>query len=103
MIKKITLFITVFLITINFAKAQNWGGGIDEERFNWGFSFQYIVSEYKLVKSKDWRTPYFDEEQGKYITDPLETLHSPTSPGFGIGFCFSIWTIIYDLNVKICL
>ncbi|RZL66921.1 MAG: PorT family protein [Pedobacter sp.] len=86
MIKKITLFITVFLITINFAKAQNWGGGIDEERFNWGFSFQYIVSEYKLVKSKDWRTPYFDEEQGKYITDPLETLHSPTSPGFGIGF-----------------
>ncbi|TKC05669.1 PorT family protein [Pedobacter polaris] len=84
--KKITLFLFVFLFTIGFANAQNWGGGIDDERFNWGFSFQYIISEYKLIKTKNWREPYFDMEQGRYVTDPLTSISSPTSAGFGIGF-----------------
>ncbi|RZL50824.1 MAG: PorT family protein [Pedobacter sp.] len=83
---KITLLLFIFLSMAGFAKAQNWGGGIDEERFNWGFGFQYIVSEYKLTKTKDWRTPYYDVEQNAYVTDSLKSLSSPTSAGFGIGF-----------------
>lgn len=92
MIKKITLLLSIFLTTLSFAKAQNWGGGIDDERFNWGFSFQYIVSEYKLTKVKDWRKPFFDSEgiaydsPGRYVTDTLTAVSSPTSAGFGIGF-----------------
>ena len=84
--KRITFLITVFILTANLAKAQNWGGGIDDERFNFGFSFQYIISEFKLIKSQQWRAPYFDAEQNVFVTDSLKTLTSPTSPGFGIGF-----------------
>lgn len=84
--KKIALSISVFLLSIGFVKAQNWGGGIDDERFNWGFGFQYIISEYKITKTKDWRAPFYDAEQGLYVTDSLKSLSSPTSVGFGIGF-----------------
>lgn len=86
MIKRITLFISFFLFSISFATAQNWGGGIDDEQFNFGFSFQYVVSEYKLTKIKNWRAPYFDVEQNAYVTDSLKSISSPTSAGFGIGF-----------------
>lgn len=86
MIKRITLFVSFFLFSVSFAAAQNWGGGIDDERLNFGFSFQYIVSEYKLTKTKNWRAPYFDVDQNAYVTDSLKSLSSPTSAGFGIGF-----------------
>lgn len=86
MIKGIALFLSFFLFSISFATAQNWGGGVDDERFNWGFSFQYILSEYKLTKTKNWRAPYFDVDQNAYVTDSLKSLSSPTSAGFGIGF-----------------
>ena len=86
MIKKATLFLFFFIIGIGFTKAQNWGGGIDDEQLNFGFNFQYVVSEYKLTKSKNWRAPFFDFEQNAYVTDSLKSLSSPTSAGFGIGF-----------------
>jgi len=84
--KKLTLLLLVFLTVSNFAKAQNWGGGIDDENFNFGFSFQYISSEYKILKKVDWRNPYFDTGLGNYVTDSLSAISSPTSVGFGIGF-----------------
>jgi hypothetical protein len=84
--KAITLFLVFFLFATNFIKAQNWGGGIDDEKFNWGFSFQYISSELKITKNKDWRKPYFDKELGAYVTDTLTAISSPPSVGFGIGF-----------------
>jgi hypothetical protein len=86
MSKKLTLFFLFFLIAINFTKAQNWGGGIDDERVNFGFRFQYISSEFKITKKKDWRQPYYDEFSGTYATDSLSSISSPTSVGFGIGF-----------------
>lgn len=84
--RKLTLFLTLVLFAVNLAKAQNWGGGIDEERFNWGFSFQYISSEYKIWKNKNWRDPYYDPTLPGYATDQLASISSPTSVGFGIGF-----------------
>lgn len=91
--KKTILILLTFLGT-TIAKAQNWGGGIDEQDFNWGFSFQYISSEYKIVKKPDWRTPFSDYEQnGRIITDQLMSISSPSSVGFGIGFVLN-----YRLN-----
>lgn len=83
---KFTLIIALFLCTAGLAKAQNWGGGIDEERFNWGFSFQYISSELKLWKNQNWRDAYFDPTLPGYATDKLASISSPPSVGFGIGF-----------------
>lgn len=96
MIKKYTLiFVCVFFAT-NFAKAQRWGRGIDDKSFNWGFTFQYVVSEFKLTKTQDWRKPFFDAETGVYVTDTLNSIASPTSPGFGIG-----WVMNKKINQNI--
>ncbi len=73
-------------------KAQNWGGGIDDEPFNWGYTFQYISAEYKVWKNPDWRNPYpnptyaipFDTRP--YLTDSLSAVWSKPTPGFAIGF-----------------
>lgn len=84
--KKLTFLLVSFLCTANLANAQNWGGGIDDDWFNWGFQFQYIVSEYKITKNKNWREPFRDPETNQLVTDQLNAVSSPTSPGFGIGF-----------------
>ncbi|RZJ72353.1 MAG: PorT family protein [Flavobacterium sp.] len=88
--KKLTFLLVSFLCTANFAKAQNWGGGIDDDWFNWGFQFQYVVSEYKLTKAKNWRDSFLDPETGQYVTDRLNAVSSPTSPGFGVGFVLNL-------------
>lgn len=83
----------MLLIVISLSKmgwAQNWGGGIDDEKINWGFSFQYISAELKLVKKPNWRSPFYDPELGAYVTDSLSSIVSPPTPGFGIGFLVSM-------------
>jgi hypothetical protein len=84
--KKITLVLFLITSTFTIANAQNWGGGIDEEDYNWGFSFQYISSEYKIIKKQNWRSPYFDKDLNQFVTDSLMSVSSPASVGFGIGF-----------------
>ncbi|RYF21359.1 MAG: PorT family protein [Flavobacteriales bacterium] len=84
--RKLLLIIIIFL-TASTTKAQNWGGGIDQEDFNWGFSFQYIASEYKIIRKPNWRDVFLDYEQNdRPITDKLNSISSPLSAGFGIGF-----------------
>lgn len=83
---KLTLLVLAFLFTINFAKAQNWAGGIDDDRFNWGYSFQYISAEYKIWKNPNWRTPFPDSSTGLPLTDSLNSISSNPTPGFAIGF-----------------
>lgn len=83
--KKALIAILLFC-SILAAKAQNWGGGIDTQDFNWGFGFHYVASEFKLVRTPNWREPFWDYEQNKYITDSLTSISSPMSAGFGIGF-----------------
>ena len=83
--KKLTLLLIVILFTINLAKAQNWAGGIDEERFNWGYSFQYISAEYKIWKNPNWRKPYNDIN-GNLTPNDLTSISSKPTPGFAIGF-----------------
>jgi hypothetical protein len=64
---------------------QNWGGGVDDEPFHFGFTFQFVSAEYKIMKKAEWRNQFPgppDEE-----TKPtLYSISSPVSPGFGLGF-----------------
>lgn len=83
--KKIIFLTIVLLFGVNFVKAQNWASGIDDDDFNWGYSFQYISAEYKIWKKSDWRTPVPDEF-GNPITSELTSISSKPTPGFAIGF-----------------
>jgi hypothetical protein len=82
---KLTFLIIAFLFTVNFAKAQNWAQGIDDDNFNWGYSFQYISAEYKIWKKADWRTPFTDNTFMQ-VTDSLSSISSSPTSGFAIGF-----------------
>lgn len=87
--KKPLLILLCFLFT-NAANAQNWGGGIDQQDFNWGFSFQYVLSEYKIINKPNWRQPFIntDPQEGPLgpVTPPLTGIQTKPSVGFGIGF-----------------
>jgi len=75
----------LFLHSTVFAQ-ENWGGGGDDKVLNFGFSFQYISSEYKILKKTTWRDPYFDQQVNAFATDSLISISSPVSQGFGLGF-----------------
>jgi len=85
MIKNLSLLIS-FLAISGAAAAQNWGGGVDDEDFHFGFSFQYISAEYKIIKNPNWRNVFFDPADGKQVTMPGTSISSPPSVGFGLGF-----------------
>lgn len=63
-----------------------WGGGADQNDLSFGFSFQYVASDYKIIKNPNWRAPFVDPQTGKYATDSLNSISSKASPGFAIGF-----------------
>ena len=85
MTKKLALLLFSILVGINFAKAQNWASGIDDDNFNWGYSFQYISAEYKIWKTPNWRDPFIDAN-GISQTQGLKSIKSEPTPGFAIGF-----------------
>lgn len=95
MIKKLSLALTLLsLSTLTFA--QNWGGGVDDEDWSFGFNFQYISAEYKILKNQNWRAPFYelpnsfnpsyDPNSGLPITGSLNSISSQPSQGFGLGF-----------------
>jgi hypothetical protein len=69
-----------------FAQAPAWGGGADQADYSFGFSFQYVNTNFKITKKPNWRNPYYDPGVGKYVTDSLSSISSPSSPGFAVGF-----------------
>lgn len=78
----------LFLILNQSANAQLWGGGVDDEDYHFGFTFQYISSEFKIVKKNNWRAPFIDAS-GFPVTDSLNAIYAEPSGGFGIGFVFN--------------
>jgi hypothetical protein len=68
------------------ASAQNWGGGVDDEPLHFGFTFQYISSEFKILKKASWQQPFADPEGQLAPSSSLRSISSTPSPGFGIGF-----------------
>lgn len=91
MTKTLSVFIILFFLSNLSLKAQNWGGGLDDEDHNWGFVFQYISPQVKIKKVPNWRAPFFDAEDGinRYVTDSLNSISSPAGKGFGIGLVFN--------------
>ncbi|RDC55028.1 PorT family protein [Pedobacter chinensis] len=95
MIKRLSLILSLFMI-YTAAFAQNWGGGVDDEDWSWGFNFQYISAEYKILKKENWRAPFYevpnslgvsyDPNSGLPVTSALNSISSPPSQGFGLGF-----------------
>ncbi|MBC7914249.1 MAG: outer membrane beta-barrel protein [Pyrinomonadaceae bacterium] len=83
-----SILLISFLVLLKFSSfAQgNWGGGADDQIFSPGFTFQYLSSEYKIYKRPDWRKRFFDIETNRFVTDSLQSIKSPTSQGFGLGF-----------------
>ncbi|WP_304062240.1 outer membrane beta-barrel protein [Pedobacter glucosidilyticus] len=83
--------LSVLLLTIFFAigaQAQgNWGGGVDDETLHFGFTFQYIQSEYKIQKGLNWRDNLVDNS----ITERLKSVSSSLNPGFGIGLLANLY------------
>ncbi|MBP8067397.1 MAG: outer membrane beta-barrel protein [Pedobacter sp.] len=84
--RKLTLLFFFFLVGIGFVNAQNWGGGVDEDKFNWGYSFQYVSAEYKLWKRPSWREPIPAADFSSNISDTLSSISSKPTAGFAIGF-----------------
>ena len=75
----------------------NYGGGVDEENLHFGFSFQYIGAEYKIIKTDNWQAPFY--ENGVEVTKPLTSIRSAVNPGFGIGFVSDLY-ITPNLNLR---
>lgn len=79
----------VFLLISTAASAQNWGGGVDDERVHFGFTFQYTSAVYKVFKKPDWNglfdIPDPNNPGGVPATDKLKAVYSKPSAGFGIG------------------
>ena len=66
---------------------ENWGGGVDAEKLHFGFTFQYVASEFKILKTSNWRGPFIDPFTGfPMIDSKMMSLSSPVTPGFGLGF-----------------
>lgn len=86
--KKNFYLLFVCLMAMQTANAQNWGGGVDDDNLHFGFTFQYVSSEFKFLKKRDWQEPFqsVDEEGIPFTGKRLRSLSSKPSPGFGIGF-----------------
>ena len=66
---------------------QNWGGGVDNETLHFGFKFQYVAAEYKILKTAGWRGPFTDPTDGsEMVPSELMRISSPVSQGFALGF-----------------
>jgi hypothetical protein len=83
--KKQIIFITLLslLVFVN-VKAQNWGGGADESKLSFGFSFQLNSSELKILKMANWQGPYSDVING-LSNDYLTSISPLITEGIGIG------------------
>ncbi|WP_316822412.1 outer membrane beta-barrel protein [Pedobacter gandavensis] len=78
---------SLFMLVAGIANAQNWGGGIDDTDLHFGFTFQYISSEYKLLKKTDWKeSPGGIADLPDYVPRGLSAIAAKPTPGFGIGF-----------------
>jgi len=87
---KLASFLIFFLFLTQISRAQNNGGGVDDEPLHFGFTFQYVSAEYKIYKKEGWYNRYVSPETGQPVpagTDErLMSISSKKSPGFGLGF-----------------
>lgn len=95
MIKRLSLSVFMIFLCLHIFAQGNWGGGVDEENLHFGFTFQYIGSEYKIQKNANWRMP----QTGDTVTDELKSISSQSNPGFGLGFVSDFY-LTKHLNLR---
>jgi hypothetical protein len=97
---KAIFLLLFFLISGKMRAQENYGGGVDQEKVNFGFHFKYISSEYKIQKISNWRGPFNDPNTlNPLIGSPLVSLSSPPTQGFGLGFV-SDYKIGTNMNLR---
>lgn len=98
--RKQLIFITLLslLVLVN-VKAQNWGGGADESKLSFGFSFQINSSELKILKTADWQNPYIDPTTGLADINYLKSISPLVSQGPGIGGIANV-TLTKNLDLR---
>lgn len=100
MIKRFTALLVFFSLFSSVIFAQgNWGGGVDDENLHFGFTFQYIGSEYKIQKALTWRNPLIDPDTNPASRDSLINIGSVVNPGFGLGFVSDFY-LTKHLNLR---
>ncbi len=101
-VKFYQLFLALFFWA-GVASAQRvvpaWAGGADQNAFSFGYTFQYVSSSYKILKKPDWRTPYFDQGINRNVTDSLNSISSPVTGGFALGF-LARYTVTENLEIR---
>ncbi len=84
--KVILLGLVLVLAAISQGSAQGWGGGADQNKISFGFSFQAIQQYYKVIRQPYWQNPLINPETGAYITSGITSIGSRRTPGFAVGF-----------------
>ena len=85
----LTVIVLLFLCKNVFAQGgvvHAWASGADQRDLSFGFTFQYVSTDYKIEKKPDWRSPFYDPSTGIKLTDSLSSISTKASQGFGIGF-----------------
>jgi hypothetical protein len=97
------LFLGIFFL-VQSAVAQRvvqaWAGGADQSPFSFGYTFQYVNSSYKILKKSNWRTPYYDAGTNRNVTDSLNSITSPGTAGFSLGF-LARYSLTDNLEVRV--
>lgn len=83
-------FVMLMCFALSSSAQENWGGGVDDEVLHFGFTFQYVNSEFKIQKRPNWQAPFaspgeYDPSE-RILYDSLYNISSQGKPGFGIGF-----------------
>lgn len=102
MSKKYILFLSMFFWVKSVSAqqvTQAWAGGADQSKFSFGYTFQYVNSSYKILKKPDWRTPYFDQGTNRNVTDSLNSISSPGTSGFALGF-LARYSVTDNLEIR---
>jgi hypothetical protein len=101
-LRYLLLFSLLFLSKTLFAQyevVKAWANAADQKDFSFGFTFQYVSTDFKIVKKPDWRAPFYDAA-GVKATDSLSSIGSPASQGFAVGF-ISRYSINDHLEARI--
>ncbi|OKS85247.1 type IX secretion/gliding motility protein PorT/SprT [Mucilaginibacter polytrichastri] len=86
---KLILFLLFFCTCKSWAQytiVPSWGGGADQQDLSFGFTFQYINSDFKIVKQADWQTVVDRADVTTTYKGRRASISSNSLPGFGIGF-----------------
>ncbi len=87
--KKGAILLCMAMLLSHLVMAQSYasGGGADDNDLSFGFTFQYVMQNYKIIKQPDWQMPlYNNEDPFNQLTTNVTSISSRTTPGFAVGF-----------------